>query len=197
MMLAVLILLALPSVHQAFVVQIPDRPDGQDGPDGPGGPDGPVRPDGPDGPVGPDGPGGPDGLTASERMRWAKEEAEANIVMKVCNSYNNFAPCSCEEILTNMAVYSGGRPHFVEFPEYTCNSRQNDERKSKGLVPPGRLGRGVNHSLEISVNPYEKPEISYTFGRYLFGAMLKVCHSPEGVRKTAISQWQMNHSSLC
>ena len=131
MMLTVIILMMLPTIHQAFVVQ---RPNGRDGPDGLVGPNGPDRLDGPGGL---DGPAGPEGLTTAERMRWAKEEAEANIVMKVCNSYNNFAPCSCEEILTNMAVYSGGRPHFVEFPEYTCNTRQNDERKSKGLVPPG------------------------------------------------------------
>ena len=145
MMSTVFILMVLPSVHQAFVVQIPEGTNRPDGRDGRGGSDGLDRPDGPNGPAGLD---GPDGLTTSERMRWAKEEAEANIVMKVCNSYNNFAPCSCEEILTNMAVYSGGRPHFVEFPEYTCNSRQNDERKSKGMQ------RIINDNYYYSPRPF-------------------------------------------
>ena len=44
-------------------------------------------------------------LTPAERIQWEQEQEHENMVMKICSGYDEFAPCSCAEVLINTQVY--------------------------------------------------------------------------------------------
>ena len=43
-------------------------------------------------------------LTPAERLQWEQEQEHENMVMKTCSGYDEFAPCSCAEVLINIQV---------------------------------------------------------------------------------------------
>ena len=75
----------------------------------------------------------PKDLSSSEEVQREHEE-DGNIVLKSCNNFDHYAPCSCVEVITSTKVHKGGKTMVVEFPEYKCDEEGNSRR---GRIAPG------------------------------------------------------------
>ena len=81
----------------------------------------------------------PTELSPKQMREWEKEQDVEIMAAMWCNRRDKFAPCACKEILTNTEVHDEKTHRIikVEFPEYTCDIKENNDRRSKGMIANG------------------------------------------------------------
>ena len=100
-------------------------------------------------------------------MREIDEEMKLKAAEKACNIYDKFAPCACQEEMTNAQVHTGGKIVTLEYPEFKCNVKVNEKRKAEGKITAGYQCQQLKSKMTLYRDVYQNPieiDIRYSAG---------------------------------